>query len=311
MNPNEYAKHDGLGLSALVRRGEVSPAELLDAAISQIEQHNPALNAVIRKRYDQARTEALSVSMDAPFAGVPFLVKDLLVTLAGEPTGNGTRLMWSVSMPHDSEMVHRFRKAGLVIVGRTNTPEFGLTPYTEPETYGPTCNPWSHAHSPGGSSGGSAAAIASRMVPMASGGDGGGSIRIPASCCGLFGFKPSRGMTPTGPDHGEIWRGYAVEHVLTRSVRDSAAMLDATAGIDPGALYAAPRGDRPFLDEVATAPGPLRIAFTSTPLLGGHEVHQDCVSALQASVTLLESLGHHVKEATPPVDPGAYALAFL
>ena len=219
--------------------------------------------------------------------------------------------MWSVPMPHDSEMVHRFRKAGLVIVGRTNTPEFGLTPYTEPETYGPTCNPWSHAHSPGGSSGGSAAAIASRMVPMASGGDGGGSIRIPASCCGLFGFKPSRGMTPTGPDHGEIWRGYAVEHVLTRSVRDSAAMLDATAGIDPGALYAAPRGDRPFLDEVATAPGPLRIAFTSTPLLGGHEVHQDCVSALQASVTLLESLGHHVEEATPPVDPGAYALAFL
>jgi amidase len=306
----DYTRYDGLGLAELVRRKDVSPQELLDAAIERIEAHNPALNAVIRTRYAQAREEAARVDLDAPFAGVPFLVKDLLATLAGEPTASGNRVLGALAMPHDSELVRRFRRAGLVILGRTNTPEFGLTPYTEPESLGPTRNPWSAAHSPGGSSGGSAAAVAARMVPLASGGDGGGSIRIPASCCGLFGLKPSRGTTPTGPDFGELWHGFAIEHVISRSVRDSAAMLDATAGADGGAPYAAPAKARPYLQEVGADPGRLRIAFTRQPLFG-RRVHADCIAALDAGVRLLQSLGHEVEEATPPVDGEACALAFV
>ena len=307
----DYVRHDGLGLAALVRSGEVSPGELLETAIARIEAHNPALNAVIRTRYDAARSEAAQVDRAAPFAGVPFLVKDLVATIGGEPTGNGNRLLASLPMPRDSELVRRFRAAGVLIAGRSNTPEFGLTPYTEPRAFGPTRNPWSMAHSPGGSSGGSAAAIASGMVPLASGGDGGGSIRIPASCCGLFGFKPSRGLTPTGPEFGELWHGFAIEHVLSRSVRDSAAMLDATAGEDAGAPYAAPSRERPYLAEASAEPGRLRIAFTHQPLFGHGSVHPDCIEALKASARLLESLGHHIEEAAPPVDADALALAFV
>ncbi len=307
----DYVRHDGLGLAALVRSGEVSPGELLETAIARIEAHNPALNAVIRTRYDAARSEAAQVDRAAPFAGVPFLVKDLVATIGGEPTGNGNRLLASLPMPRDSELVRRFRAAGVLIAGRSNTPEFGLTPYTEPRAFGPTRNPWSMAHSPGGSSGGSAAAIASGMVPLASGGDGGGSIRIPASCCGLFGFKPSRGLTPTGPEFGELWHGFAIEHVLSRSVRDSAAMLDATAGEDAGAPYAAPSRERPYLAEASAEPGRLRIAFTHQPLFGQGSVHPDCIEALAASARLLESLGHDVEEAAPPVDADALALAFV
>ena len=307
----DYVRHDGLGLAALVRSGEVSPGELLETAIARIEAHNPALNAVIRIRYDAARSEAAQVDRAAPFAGVPFLVKDLVATIGGEPTGNGNRLLASLPMPRDSELVRRFRAAGVLIAGRSNTPEFGLTPYTEPRAFGPTRNPWSMAHSPGGSSGGSAAAIASGMVPLASGGDGGGSIRIPASCCGLFGFKPSRGLTPTGPEFGELWHGFAIEHVLSRSVRDSAAMLDATAGEDAGAPYAAPSRERPYLAEASAEPGRLRIAFTHQPLFGHGSVHPDCIEALKASARLLESLGHHIEEAAPPVDADALALAFV
>ena len=308
---SEYIRHDGLGLAALVRSSEVSAAELLETAITRIEALNPALNAVVRTRFERAHAEANQVYLSAPFAGVPFLVKDLLSTLAGEPTASGTRLLAQAPMPRDSELVRRFRAAGVVIVGRTNTPEFGLTPYTEPLLYGQTRNPWSSDHSPGGSSGGSAAAIAAGMVPLASGGDGGGSIRIPASCCGLFGMKPSRGMTPTGPEYGELWRGFAIEHVLSRSVRDSAAMLDATAGADAGAPYAAPGRARPFLEEVQAEPGRLRIAFTSKPLFGHGPVHADCIAALKASARLLESLGHHVEEAIPRIDHDALALSFV
>ncbi|HSQ70897.1 MAG TPA: amidase [Rubrivivax sp.] len=307
----EYTRHDGLGLAALVRRGEVGATELLEAAIDRIEALNPALNAVIRKRYEAARAETLRVDRDAPFAGVPFLVKDLLATIAGEPTSYGNRLLAQLPMPHDSEMVRRIRAAGLVIAGRTNAPEFGLMPTTEPLLYGPTRNPWSPAHSPGGSSGGSAAAVAAGMVPMASGGDGGGSIRVPASCCGLFGFKPSRGTTPTGPDFGELWNGLVIEHAITRSVRDSAALLDATAGADPGAPYAAPARARPFLDEVGADPGRLRVAFTARPLFGHGAVHADVVAGLRDSARLLESLGHAVEEATPPIEPEGDALAFV
>jgi amidase len=307
----DYTRHDGLGLAALVRSGDVSAAELLETALARIETHNPALNAVIRTRNAQVRAEAMQVDRAAPFAGVPFLLKDLIATLAGEPTANGNRLLANLPMPRDSELVRRFRAAGVLIAGRTNTPEFGLTPYTEPRLFGPTHNPWSLAHSPGGSSGGSAAAVAAGLVPLASGGDGGGSIRIPASCCGLFGMKPSRGMTPTGPEFGELWHGFAIEHVLSRSVRDSAAMLDATAGADLGAPYAAPVQARPFLAEVSTEPGRLRIAVTREPLFGHGAVHADCVAGLEATAGLLESLGHHVEEAAPPLDREACALAFV
>jgi len=310
ISAEEYVRHDGLSLAALVRRGEVSSAELLQAAIARIEAHNPVLNAVIRKRYEQARAEAAQVNPQAPFAGVPFLVKDLLATIAGEPTASGNRLLADVRMPRDSEMVRRYRAAGLVMVGRTNTPELGLTPYTEPAAFGATRNPWSLTHSPGGSSGGSAAAVAARLVPIAGGGDGGGSIRIPASCCGLFGLKPSRGRTPTGPDLGELWRGFAIEHVVSRSVRDSAAMLDATAGADAGAPYAAPAQARPFLEEVRSEPGRLRIAFTGRPLFG-RNVHADCLAGLQATAKELESLGHIVEEAAPPIAAEACAVAFV
>lgn len=306
----DYVRHDGLALAALVRRGEVSPAELLDTAVAAIEHLNPSLNAVIRPRFAQARAEATQIDPQAPFAGVPFLLKDLIANLAGEPTGSGNRLLATLPMPRDSELVRRFKAAGMQIAGRTNTPEFGLMPFTEPALYGPTRNPWSPEHSPGGSSGGSAAAVAAGMVPLASGGDGGGSIRIPASCCGLFGYKPSRGLTPSGPDFGELWHGFAIEHVVSRSVRDSAAMLDATAGADPGAPYAAPMPARPFLDEVGTEPGRLRIAFTRQPLFGHGAVHGDCIEALEATARLLESLGHEIEEAAPTLDREACALAF-
>ena len=306
----EYARHDAVGLADLVRRREASPGELLDAAISRIEAADPAINAVVRKRYDAARAEAQRVDPQAPLAGVPFLVKDLIATIAGEPTGHGNRLLAGLPMPLDSELIRRYRAAGLVIAGRTNTPELGLAPYTEPALFGPTRNPWALDRSPGGSSGGSAAAVAARMVPMASGGDGGGSIRIPASCCGVFGLKPSRGAVPTGPMFGELWRGFVIEHGLTRSVRDSAALLDATWGADPGAPYAAPPRVRPFVDEAHTDPGRLRIAFSSRPMFG-RSVHADCVEGLRESVRLLESLGHEVEEAHPPVDGEACALAFV
>jgi len=310
---DEYAAHDGLALAALVQRGEVSALELLETALARIDAVNPRINAVVRRRDEAARREAEAIDPGTRFAGVPFLVKDLLATLAGEVTGGGNRLLSTLTMPHDSELVRRYRRAGLVIVGRTATPEFGLTPYTEPRLGGPTRNPWSLAHSPGGSSGGSAAAIAAGMVALASGGDGGGSIRIPASCTGLFGFKPSRGAIPCGPDYGEVWRGFVTEHALTRSVRDSAALLDACWGVDGGAPYAAPPLERPLLAEVGRAPGRLRIAYTTRALLGEAvgPVHPDCVAALDDAVRLLGDLGHELVEAAPPVDSAAAARAFV
>jgi amidase len=306
----EYERYDGLGLAELVRSRAVSAAELLDAAIARVEARNPALNAVVRTMYDEARASLQAMPADAPFGGVPFLLKDLIAMYAGVPTSAGNRVLRDIPAREDSEIVRRYKAAGLIILGKTNTPEFGLVPYTEPEALGPTRNPWDLARSPGGSSGGSAAAVAARMVPLAGGGDGGGSIRIPASCCGVFGLKPSRGTTPTGPTFGEFWRGFVVEHVLTRSVRDSAAMLDALEGPDPGAPYAAPHRERPLLDEVARDPGRLRIAYTSKPFLGAH-VHDDCRRALDDAVRLLAGLGHDVVEAAPQLDGEEFAVAFV
>jgi amidase len=306
----EFHKFDGLGLAELVRTRQIAPADLVEEAISRIEVHNPKLNAVVYKLYDQARTAAKGDLPDGPFKGVPFLLKDMHATVKGVPTSCGTRMLKDVPQPHDNEIVRRYRAAGVILLGKTNVPEFSLMPYTEPEAFGPTHNPWDFTRTPGGSSGGSAAAVAARLVPLSGGADGGGSIRIPASCCGVFGLKPTRGRTPTGPDIGDIWRGFVQEHVLTRSVRDSAAMLDAIAGPDVGAPYWAPPQKRPYLQEVTTEPGRLRIAFTWQPFLG-HEVHPDCRKGLEATVHLLEQLGHELVEAAPQIEQEAFAIAFL
>jgi amidase len=306
----EYDKYDGLSLAELVRRREVKPAELVEEAIGRIERLNPKLNAVIYKMYEQARQTAESNLPDGPFQGVPFLLKDLVGCVKGVPLRNGSRFFKEYVPDHDSEIIKRFRKAGVIFAGKTNTPEFGLAFVTEPELFGAALNPWDPNRTPGGSSGGSAAAVAVRMVPLAYASDGGGSIRVPSSCCGVFGLKPTRGRNPAGPDFGDLWRGFACEHVITRSVRDSAAMLDATAGPDTGAPYWAEPPQRSFLSEVGTDPGKLRIAFTAEPFFGSR-VDEDCVKGLEATVKLCQDLGHEVADATLPIDGKALARAFL
>jgi len=306
----DFFQHDALGVAELVRRREISPREAVEASIARIEAVNPRLNAVVHPMFERALRESEGELPDGPFRGVPFLLKDLLAWYEGEPITSGSRLFKGWIPPYDSEITRRYKRAGLIVVGKTNTPEFGLVPFTESELLGTCRNPWNPAVTAGGSSGGSAAAVASGMVPVAGGGDGGGSIRIPASCCGLFGLKPTRGRTPTGPFQGELWRGAVVEHVLTRSVRDSAAMLDAIAGADVGAPYYAPPPERPFIEEVKTPPGRLRIAFTIEPMLG-RTVHADCVKSVIDAARLLESLGHDVVEDTFDIDRDAFNEAFL
>jgi amidase len=306
----EYANYDGLGLAQLVRKGEVHPIELVEEAIRRIEQVNPQVNAVIEKMYDRARAAAATELPGGPFRGVPFLLKDIMGDYAGVPSRQGSRFLKDFVPDHDCEIVRRFKAAGVVVLGKTNVPEFGLLPSTECELFGPTNNPWDLARTAGGSSGGSAAAVASRMVPLAHGNDGGGSIRVPAACCGVFSLKPTRGRTPIGPDIAEGWEGLAISHVITRSVRDSAAMLDATSAPEVGAPYYPPPPQRPFLEEVGADPGRLRIAFASTPLLPG-QVHPDCVQALEGTVRLCQDLGHELVEAAPRLDGKAFARAFL
>jgi amidase len=302
----DYADYDGLALAHLIRRGEVSALEVLEAAIARIETVNPALNAVVRPHFDRARQKVAAGLPEGPFSGVPFLVKDLLAQIDGVPTGNGNRLWASRVASGNSELVDRWERAGLVIAGRTNTPEFGLTPYTEPDANGPTRNPWDLSRTPGGSG----AAVASGMVPIASGGDGGGSIRIPASACGVFGMKPTRGRTPAGPFIGEAWSGFAGEHVLTRSVRDSAAVLDVTHGPDRGSPHPLPPHGGAFLDAAQRPPGRLRIAVSRQPMLG-KAVAPEVVAAFDDTVKLLIDLGHEVIEAAPPVEREAFSMAFL
>ena len=306
----EYDALDGLGLAELVRTKQVSAGEVLDAALARVDARNPALNAVVRRLDDEARAQLAALPADAPFLGVPMLVKDLQATIKGLPTSHGGHLLRDLPIDHDSELVARYRRAGAVFVGKSNTPEFGLTPFTEPEALGPARNPWDTTRTPGGSSGGSGAAVAARIVPIGHGGDGGGSLRIPASCNGIFGLKPTRGRIPTGPDLSDVWRGFAQEHVLTRSVRDSAAMLDATAGEDVGPSVACPAQARPYLQEVAAPPGRLRVLATLQPFFG-RTVHPDCRTAFDDAVALLRSLGHDVEEGMLPVDGAALARAFL
>lgn len=309
LSHSEYVSRDALGLAALVRAGDVTAAELLDVALARVQSVNPRLNAVVRLMEADARAAA-AAPLPGPFTGVPFLAKDLITQYRGHPTSGGSRLLMDRVCDHDSEMARRVRATGVLVVGKTNLPEWGLVPTTESELFGPCRNPWDTERTPGGSSGGSAAAVAAGIVPMAGGGDGGGSIRIPASCCGVFGLKPTRMRTPTGPDHGLLWRGAVVEHVLTRSVRDSAAMLDATQGPEAGAPFEITPPAGPYLAEVGRDPGRLRIGFTARPLLRA-TVHRDCVAAVEDAAALLSSLGHDVEEATPEVDADAFALAFL
>ncbi len=306
---NEYGNHDGLGLAKLIRDGEVSARELLDEALARVERVNPQLNAVIRPMTEQANATLEVGVPDGPFAGVPFLLKDLIATYAGVPMMSGSRFFKDYIPDADSELVKRFKQAGLVTFGRTATPEFGVTPITEPELTGATRNPWNLQHTPNGSSGGSAAAVAARILPIASGGDGGGSIRTPAGACGLFGMKPSRGRNPIGPGFGEPWWGFAVEHALTRSVRDSAALLDATHGAIPGAEYSAPPPQNTYLEDAGRDPGKLRIAYSTSPILG-RELAPECKIAVENTAKSLADMGHDVEEFTPPVDRDEFIYAY-
>ena len=307
---DDIASLDATAQAELVRREEVKPVELVEAAIGRIERLNPDLNAVITPMYDIARQAASAPLPDGPFTGVPFLLKDLLASYAGVRMTWGSAFLKDNVPDHDSELVARYKRAGLVILGKTNAPEFGILPTTEPHFFGPTRNPWNKGHSVGGSSGGSAAAVASGMVPFAHANDGGGSIRIPASCCGLFGLKPTRARVPLGPDIGDAKGGLVCEHALTRSVRDSAALLDAVCGPDIGDPYWAPPPARPYVQEVGADPGKLRIAFT-TQATTGTIVHPDCVAAVRDAAKLCADLGHHVEEKQPEIAGEVITGAFM
>ena len=308
---DEYVKHDATALAELVRVGDVSPAELLETAIARAEAVHPQLNAIVTPLYDKGREMAKQLPETGPFRGVPFLLKDLQLEWAGTSLKSGCRGYQDYVSADDSEVVKRWKAAGLVFFGKTNTPEFGLTPYTESKLYGPAHNPWKLTHSPGGSSGGSASAVAAGIVPIAAATDGGGSIRIPASCCGLFGLKPSRGRVTLGPRFGELWNGAVATHALTRSVRDSAALLDAVAGSMPGDPYGVAAPERPFSEEVSREPGKLRIAFSTQSLMPSQSVDPTCVKAVLETVRLLEGLGHSVEEVPLPYEKSLVTEAFF
>jgi len=305
----DYDQYDALGLAQLVRDKQVSPEELLEAAITRVEHANLAINAVVNRLYDHARNALRQGVPDGPFKGVPYLLKDLNALYKGTVTSNASRFFASNLADHDTEVVARLKRGGLCIFGKTNTPEFGLTVTSEPALFGPTRNPWDLDSMAGGSSGGAAAAVAAGMVPAAHATDGGGSIRIPASCCGLFGLKPTRGRNPAGPDRGEGWAGMSTEHAITRSVRDSAALLDITEGPDAGAPYFAPQSARPYLMEVGSTPGALRVALVvDTP--DGQTVHPECERATRDAAKLMIELGHRVEETQLGGLPSEFGPAF-
>jgi amidase len=303
----EYRRHDAMGLADLVRRREVSSGELLEAAIARKAEVDPRINAVTTDLSDLARDAAPA---EGPFAGVPFLLKDLGAQLAGTVTSSGSRLFAEAMAPADSAIVALYKAAGLNIFGKTNTPEFGLWPVTEPKHLGVCRNPWDLSRTPGGSSGGAAAAVAAGIAPAAHASDGGGSIRTPAACCGLFGMKPSRGRVSFAP-MGEGWAGASIQHAVTRSVRDSAALLDAVCAPQPGDPYFLPAPERPFLEEAGREPAALRIGFT-TAALQSAALDPECAEAVRDAARLCESLGHHVEEVQVPGDfPGMQAAAGL
>jgi amidase len=306
----EYADFDGLGLAELVRNRDVKPIELIDEAIRRAEALNPKLNFVVFEDYDRAHETAKGDLPKGPFTGVPFFLKDIYGLAQGMPTRQAARFMPPFPSPSDCLLVERYKQAGLVMLGKTNVPEFGLVPTTESKLYGPARNPWNPEHSTGGSSGGSAAAVAARVVPLAHANDGGGSIRIPASCCGLVGLKPTRARMSYAPDFGEVLDGLVNDHVVSISVRDTAAALDATAGCIQGDPYWAPDPPASYLAAMAQKPKRLRIAY-STKKLDGQPLHPDCVTAIKQAAKLCESLGHIVEEAMPDLNQTALIPAFM
>ncbi len=306
----EYADLDGLALGALIGSGGISATEAMQTALAAIGKLNPTINAVTRTMRPQAEAAIAAGLPQGPFQGVPFLVKDLIQTVANVPTDGGSRFFMGVVRPYDSELVRRWKAAGLVMLGKTNTPECASSGSTEPVATGATHNPWALGHTPGGSSGGAAAAVAAGIVPAAQASDAGGSIRGPASCCGLVGLKPTRGRISLAPDAGEVWQGLNVEHVVSRSLRDSAALLDVSAGYCPGDPYTAPPPARPFLAEVGADPGRLRIGVSLNEAVG-KRFDPDAAEAVARAARLLEGFGHHVEEAAPAFDAALLGEAFM
>ncbi|QSO48917.1 amidase family protein [Alicyclobacillus mengziensis] len=304
-------KYDGLGLAGLVKNKEVSPRELVELAIKEIERFNPAINAVVHKMYDEALRRAELLPLEGDFAGVPMLLKDMYQEVKGEPMTFGSRLYEANRAAEDSFYVRQLRKAGLLFLGYTNVPEFALMAVTEPKHRGPTRNPWNTDVTPGGSSGGSAAAVAAGMAPLAGASDGGGSIRIPAAYCGLFGLKPTRGRTPVGPQASRHWQGASVSHVLTKTVRDSAAILDNLVMEEKGRAFLPPAFAGRYLDSLqAPLKKPLSIAYSvASPL--GTEVEAECRDAVLETVRILEDMGHHVIEKSAPVNGKAIARSYI
>jgi amidase len=306
----EYDKYDALGLAEMIAKKQITPLELLEAVRRRVEAVNPKINAFCHLFFDRAEAEIKQGLPAGPLHGVPFALKDLGQYLRGTVTSAGSRIWKDAVADFDSTLVTRYKQAGLVIFGKTTSPEFGLTTTTESVLYGKTHNPWNLARTSGGSSGGSAAAVASRILPAAHASDGGGSIRIPASCCGLFGLKPTRGRVPMGPTQFEGWNGFSSHHVVTISVRDCAALLDATAGAELGSPFLSPRPSRPFLKETLVDPDRLRIALiTETP--GGTPLDLECKKAAIEAAKLCESLGHRIEEQKPPIDHAIMREAFL
>lgn len=310
MTFEEYRQLDAAALAQLVQKKELQAVEILEIAIQRAEEVNPAINAVIHPLYDLARQMAQAVDTNAPLAGVPFLLKDLALQLKGTPVSSGCR-SYKIISKADSALVHRYRELGLLFMGKTNTPEFGLTPYTEPEAFGPSRNPWNTSRTTGGSSGGSAAAVAAGITPIATASDGGGSIRIPASCCGLFGLKPSRGRLSLGPQQGEMWSGAVVEGCISRTVRDTALFLDLSGATEvPGEPYLFPNSQKSLTTALSAPPAKLTIGFATTHPLG-LPVDADCIAAVHDAAALLESLGHHVEETDLPIEREDLTKVFL
>ncbi len=301
MRFDEYRRQDATALASLIAKKEVSAKEVLEAAITRAEQVNPAINAIVHKQYDRARSAVAQGLPSGLLSGVPFLIKDLGFFENGEPATLGSSLFKDFVADHDSAYVARCKRAGLVIMGRSSSPEFGLNPNTEPRLYGSCRNPWNLEHSTGGSSGGAAAAVIAGVLPAAHATDGGGSIRIPAAQCGLFGLKPSRGRMSLSPDAGEGWGGLSIGHVVTRSVRDSALMLDCTAGREPGDPYAAPTPEHSFVEAISQPPKRLKIAMMLKDHRG-NKIHPECAKAVTGAAKLCASLGHIVEAMDAPLD---------
>lgn len=313
MHVHEYQQYDAIGLAELIRGGEVSSKEVFNAAVNAIATLNPTLRGVVRTRFERASQERLNATEKSPFAGVPTLSKDLLMALEGEPLAFGSAALTNWRPKEDSLLIKRVRDAGLVVMGQTATPELGLMGVTEPKAFPHPQNPWREGYSPGGSSGGAAAAVASGMVPIALAGDGGGSIRIPASYCGLFGFKPSRGRVPLAPAHGEVWQGAVVEHALTRTVRDSAALLEHINGMAPSGPYPIPR-ETGYVAALSSSSKPLRIAVSLGGFLSrglGTQVSAEVTTAVEKAAHALAAMGHEVEWCDPPVEGDALADSYL